>query len=75
MPTQSAFMPDSMLQPYATMLGQQVASGRYSLPALRPMPASISVANMYRVFDGKIQAMMMIQKLGAVGGQSPWTVK
>lgn len=74
-PTQSAFVPDSMLPPYVTMLGQQVASGRYTLPALRPMPASISVANMYRVFDGKVQAMMMLQKLGAVGGQSPWTVK
>ena len=72
-PTQSAFVPDAMLRPYVTMLSKQLASGQYTRPMLRPTPASITVAELHRVFDGKVQGMEMLQKLGPRGGQSPWT--
>jgi hypothetical protein len=64
-----------MLQPYVDMLGRQQGTGRYGQPGLRPMPASILVAQMHRIYDGKLQAMQMLQHLGPVGGHSPWVAR
>ena len=74
-PTDSAFVPFALLKPYADMLKKQQASGIYRSPALRPMPATLAVAELYRIYDGKIQGMMMLQNMAPIGAVSPWTSK
>ncbi|MDS0862958.1 hypothetical protein NUV25_35195 [Burkholderia pseudomultivorans] len=71
-PTESAFVPVAMLQPYLAMLTKQRAVGHYTIPAMEAMPASITVAQMHRIYDDKLQAMQMLQKLGPAGARSPW---
>jgi hypothetical protein len=71
-PTDSAFVPNSMLSAYTDMLKKQQHSGAYATPALRPMPASLAVAELYRIYDGKLQGMMMLQNMAPVGATSPW---
>lgn len=71
-PTSSAYVPFALLRPYADMLERQRASGQYKLPALRRMEGSQTVAQMHRIFDGKLQAMEMFQKSAAPGARSPW---
>jgi hypothetical protein len=71
-PTDSAFVPNSMLSAYTDMLKKQQHSGAYAAPALRPMPASLAVAELYRIYDGKLQGMMMLQNMAPVGARSPW---
>jgi hypothetical protein len=73
-PTDSAFVPNSMLSSYVTMLRQQQLSGKYTSPALRPLPASLAVAELYRIYDGKLQGMMMLQNMAPSGAKSPWVV-
>lgn len=72
-PTVSAYVPFAMLKPYSSMLAGQQASGKYSdTSALRPMEASILVAEIHRIFDGKLQGMMMLQNIAPVGAGTPW---
>lgn len=71
-PTESAFVPDAMYKPYAEMLVKQRSTGHYALPAMQGMRASITVAEMHRVYDGKLQGMEMLQRLGPPDARSPW---
>jgi hypothetical protein len=71
-PTESAFVPNSLLQPYTDLLKTQLASGKYHAPALRATPATQSVAELHRVYDGKLQGLMMLHSTGAPGSHSPW---
>jgi hypothetical protein len=71
-PTESAFVPYSLLKPYTDLLKMQLASGKYQAPALRPTPATQSVAELHRVYDGKLQGLMMLHSTGAPGSHSPW---
>jgi hypothetical protein len=73
-PTVSAFVPNSMLQPYADMLKTQQDSGRFKAPAIRQMPATAAVAEVHRVYDGKLQGLHLLVNLGAPGSESPWVV-
>ncbi|MCJ2185105.1 hypothetical protein MTR62_20795, partial [Novosphingobium sp. 1949] len=73
-PTTSAFVPDAMAQPYIDLLTAQRATGKYGKqPEVTPMPASITVAQMQRYYDGKLQGMHLLEKLGPIGARSPWT--
>jgi len=74
-PTLSAFVPFAILAPYAKKLREQEASGKYTAPALRSMPATATVAHVIRVYDGKLQAMHLLVHLGPPGSHSPWTGK
>lgn len=75
-PTTSAFVPVSLDQPYQDLLKAQRASGKYDTqPEIVPMLASITVAQMHRYYDGKLQGMHLLQKIGPVGGRSPWVAK
>jgi hypothetical protein len=71
-PAETAFVPNSLLQPFTDMLKKQQASGKFTAPAPRAMPASQVVAELHRVYDGKLQGLMMLQSLGATGSSSPW---
>jgi hypothetical protein len=71
-PTVSAFVPNAMLQPYADMLNTQRNSGRFKAPAIRQMPATAAVAEVHRVYDGKLQGLHLLVNLGAPGSESPW---
>lgn len=72
-PTTSAFVPVSLGQPYQDLLKAQRASGKYGKqPEIAPMLASITVAQMHRYYDGKLQGMHLLEKIGPVGGRSPW---
>lgn len=72
-PAESAFVPNSLLAPYLDLLKSQLASGKYHAPALRATPATQSVAELHRVYDGKLQGLMMLHSTGAPGSHSPWT--
>jgi hypothetical protein len=72
-PTLSAYVPDSLGQPYRDLLAAQRKSGDLGhRPELAPTPASISVAQMHRYYDGKLQGMHLLEKLGPPGAHSPW---
>jgi hypothetical protein len=73
-PTLSAFVPTSMLSSYDELLEQQRASGRFTRPSLMRMPATVTVAQMYRIFDGKLQGMHLLEHLGPPGAVSSWSV-
>ncbi|HWU04038.1 MAG TPA: hypothetical protein VN222_14960 [Novosphingobium sp.] len=74
-PTISAFVPDAMMQPYLDLLAAQRKTGRFNRPELVPTRASITVVQMQRYYDGKLQGMHLLEKLGPVGARSPWTAK
>jgi hypothetical protein len=71
-PAVSAFIPLSLLQPYMDMLHAQRASRMFTLPAVRGMPASNTTVQMWRIFDGKLQAMQLVEHLQPPGSVSPW---
>jgi hypothetical protein len=71
-PTESAFVPDSLLQPYVDMLTKQQASGTFTAPAIRPMSATAVTAELHRIYDGKLQGLHLLVNLGAPGFRSPW---
>jgi hypothetical protein len=73
-PTTSAFVPLSLGQPYLDLLAAQRKTGRFNRPELAPTPASITVAQMHRYYDGKLQGMHLLEKLGPPGAHSPWAV-
>ena len=73
-PTVSAFVPNAMLLPYADMLKAQQNSGRFKAPAIRQMSATAAVAEVHRVYDGKLQGLHLLVNLGAPGSESPWVV-
>ena len=57
------------------MLAKQRSSGKYQAAAVRRMPATQVVAELHRIYDGKLQAMMMLQNTGAPGSRSPWVAE
>jgi len=71
-PTVSAFIPLSLLKPYMDMLRHQRATGTFTLPALRGMRASNTTVQMWRIFDGKLQAMQLLEHLQPPKAVSPW---
>lgn len=71
-PTESAFVPYALLQPYADMLKKQQASGQFKGAAVRPMSATAAVAEVHRIYDGKLQGLHLLVNLGAPGSNSPW---
>lgn len=71
-PTVSAFVPFAMLSPYTDMLKKQQDSGKFKSPAMRPMPAALALAELYSIYDGKLQGMMMLQNMAPPGAVSPW---
>lgn len=71
-PTWSAFVPTSLQGMHVSTLEKALASGKYHEPMMEAMPATIVVAQLWRVFDGRIQGFHMLQKLGPVGSGSPW---
>jgi hypothetical protein len=74
-PTESAFVPNALLQPYADMLNKQQSSGQFKAAAVRPMSASAAVSEVHRIYDGKLQGLHLLVNLGAPGSSSPWVVK
>jgi hypothetical protein len=74
-PTESAFVPDALLQPYADMLKKQQSSGQFKAAAVRPMAASAAVSEVHRIYDGKLQGLHLLVNLGAPGSRSPWVSK
>jgi hypothetical protein len=74
-PTESAFVPNALLQPYADMLKKQQSSGRFKAAAVRPMAASAAVSEVHRIYDGKLQGLHLLVNLGAPGSSSPWVGK
>jgi hypothetical protein len=71
-PTISAYVPDQVLAPYANMLKQQQDSGKYTQPAIRAMRATSLTAHILRVYDGKIQGMMLLIRQAPPGSTSVW---
>jgi hypothetical protein len=74
-PTVSAFVPNALLQPYADMLKKQQRSGQFKVPAVRQMSATAAVAEVHRVYDGKLQGLHLLVNLGAPGSSSPWVTE
>jgi len=74
-PTESAFVPNALLQPYADMLKKQQSSGQFKAAAVRPMAASAAVSEVHRIYDGKLQGLHLLVNLGAPGSSSPWVIK
>jgi hypothetical protein len=74
-PTESAFVPKALLQPYADMLNKQQSSGRFKAAAVRPMTATAAVSEVHRVYDGKLQGLHLLVNLGAPGSKSPWVTE
>jgi hypothetical protein len=74
-PSESAFVPNALLQPYADMLKQQQSSGQFKAAAVRPMAASAAVSEVHRIYDGKLQGLHLLVNLGAPGSSSPWVSK
>ena len=74
-PTESAFVPNALSQPYLDMLGKQQASGRFKGAAVRPMSATAAVSEVHRIYDGKLQGLHLLVNLGAPGSTSPWAAK
>jgi hypothetical protein len=73
-PTESAFVPNALLQPYADMLKKQQSSGQFKAAAVRPMSASAAVSEVHRIYDGKLQGLHLLVNLGAPGSRSPWVI-
>jgi hypothetical protein len=74
-PSESAFVPNALLQPYADMLKKQQSSGQFKAAAVRPMAASAAVSEVHRIYDGKLQGLHLLVNLGAPGSSSPWVGK
>jgi hypothetical protein len=74
-PTESAFVPNALLRPYADMLKKQQSSGQFKGAAVRPMAASAAVSEVHRIYDGKLQGLHLLVNLGAPGSSSPWVIK
>ena len=74
-PTESAFVPDALLQPYVDMLKKQQASGKFTGPAIREMSATAVTAELHRIYDGKLQGLHLLVNLGAPGSRSPWVTR
>lgn len=70
-PTESAFVPDQILGPYAAMLEKQRAGPPHG-PAVSAARATAAAAEVHRIYDGKLQGQMLLVNLGAPGGRSPW---
>lgn len=71
-PTWSAFVPYDILSMFTDSLKKANATGLYKEPVLQATPASISVGQAFRVYDGKVQGFHMFEKLGPPNATSPW---
>lgn len=72
-PTESAFVPDQMYKPYGDLLAKQEAAGRNTAPRIRPMPATGMTAQINRIYDNKMQGLLLLVNVGAAAAHSPWT--
>jgi hypothetical protein len=54
------------------MLRKQQATGKYTQPALRAMPATAAAAEVHRIYDGQVQGQLLLVNIGAPGSHSPW---
>lgn len=71
-PTWSAFVPYDLMGSYLDTLKKIKASGKYHEPMLAATPASITVCQVFRVYDGKVQGFHMLERLGPPQAASPW---
>ncbi|MDK2770021.1 MAG: hypothetical protein KYX69_20165 [Sphingomonas sp.] len=71
-PSWSAFVPGEMVAHYHGALARANATGKYKSETIAPLPATIFVAQMFRVYDGKVQGMHLFQKMSAPGSRSIW---
>ena len=71
-PTESVYVPYELLPPFMDHLATQRASGKYTLPSIRPMDVTSITSHIYRIYDNKIQGMMLLFNLTAPGAHSPW---
>jgi hypothetical protein len=71
-PTESVYVPYELLPPFVEHLGEQRASGKYTLPSIRPMSVTSITSHIFRIYDGKIQGMMLLFNLAPPGAHSPW---
>jgi len=46
-----------LLQPYLDMLKKQQSSGEFKAAAVQPMSATAAVAEVHRIYDGKLQGL------------------
>ena len=71
-PTESAFVPVAMLAPYQNVLKAQREAAASNAPEVKSMPANELVAQLHRIYDGKLQGMMMLQYAMPPGAGSIW---
>jgi len=71
-PTDSAFVPFDIMQPYVNLLKAQNKSGEFTAPRLRAMPVTSVVAHLYRMYDGKVQGMLLLFNVEPYRSTSPW---
>jgi hypothetical protein len=74
-PTESAFVPDQILAPYAKMLEEQKRAAKNTAPAVKAMAATGAAVEIRRIYDGKLQGQHLLVNLGAPGSRSPWVAK
>lgn len=72
-PSWTAFVPGEMTGHYEGALARANATGKYTSPVVDPAPATIFVAQMFRIYDRKVQGMHLFQKMSAPGSRSIWT--
>ncbi|MGE4432180.1 MAG: hypothetical protein AB7E05_15725 [Sphingobium sp.] len=70
-PTESVEVPDSLTDD-APALESLKGSGGTALPSLRPTPVTSFSSAVYRIYDGKIQGMMLMFYLVPAGSQNPF---
>jgi len=71
-PTESVYVPYELLPPFIAHLGEQRASGKYPLPSIKPMGVTSITSHIYRIYDSKLQGMMLLFNLAPPGAHSPW---
>ncbi|KAH2775957.1 hypothetical protein KXW38_000875, partial [Aspergillus fumigatus] len=71
-PSTSAFVPNDILEPYEVVLREQAKTGKFNQPRIKNMDVTAQVTEMYRYYDGKIQAMHLLFNMEPKGATSPW---
>lgn len=71
-PTESAFVPASMLSPYNAFMQSKIKAGNLKNPYIKDMKASGTAIYVVRIFDGQMQGLHLMVNLGAPGAVSPW---
>ena len=74
-PSESAFVPDAIAPPYQRLLAAQYRSGAFTAPRLQAMPVTAAVAQLFRIYDGKIHGVLLLINVEPPGSKSPWVVR